>query len=112
MNDEVACSERKRNRRQQVRQADVAVHFTTDTISYSVDNLGAILRWIDMHTEWALTERHVYHVNDGFGDIGHIGVSRCGSSKPLHDVVAKMRVRAVVVLGLTRFVRRRARVCK
>ena len=92
-------SERKRNRSQQIRQTDVAVHFGANTICYSVYDLRTILRRIDVHSERTLTEGQIHHPDDSFGGIG-----RRGSSEPLHDVVTKMRVRAVVVLGLTRLV--------
>ena len=61
-----------------------------------------------MHTEWTLTERHVDHVDDRFGDIGPIDIGGGGSGETLHNVVAEVCVRAVVVLGLTCLVCRRA----
>src|SRR5271154_7169761 len=60
-----------------------------------------------MHTERALTEGRVYHVDDSFRDIGHISVSRRGSGETLHDVVAEVRIRAIVVLGLACLIYRR-----
>src|ERR1700735_3159688 len=100
-------SERKDNWSQQIRQTDVAVHFTTNSICYSVDDLRTVLRGIDVHTEWPLTEGHVHHVDDCFRDIGHVSVSRRSSGETLHDVVAEVRVRAIVVLSLTCLVCRR-----
>jgi len=82
-------SERKRNRSQQVRQTDVAVHFGANTICYSVYDLRTILRGIDVHSERTLTQGQIHHTDDSFGDIGHIGIGRRGSSEPLHDVVTK-----------------------
>src|ERR1700679_1625211 len=97
-------SERKRNWSQQIRQTNVAIHFRPNAISHSVDDLRAVLRGIDVHTERTFTKGHVHHVDNSFGDIGHISIGRRGSSEPLHDVVTKMRVRSVVVLVLTRLV--------
>ena len=59
-----------------------------------------------MHAKRAPTERHIYHVDDSFCDIGHISVSRRGSGKTLHDVIAEARVRATVVFSLTCLVSR------
>src|ERR1700728_3719770 len=97
-------SERKRNRSQQIRQTNVAVHFGANTICYSVYDLRTILRGINVHPERTFTEGQIHHTDDRFGDIGHISIGRRGSSEPLHDVVTEMGVRAVVVLGLTRLV--------
>ena len=57
-----------------------------------------------MHPERAFTEGQIHHADDSFGDIGHISIGWRDSSEPLYDVVTKMRVRTVVVLGLTRLV--------
>src|ERR1700735_132695 len=73
---EHAESERKRNRSQQVRQTDVAVQFGANTIGYSVYDLRTILRGIDVHSEWTLTEGQIHHPDDSFGDIGHIRIGR------------------------------------
>ena len=62
-------SERKRNRSQQVRETDVAVHFGANTICYSVYDLRAILGGIDVHTERTLTEGQIHDTDDSFGDI-------------------------------------------
>ena len=79
----------------------------TNSIRYSVDDLRTVLRGIDVHTEWPLTKGHVHHVDDCFRDIGNVSVSRRSSGETLHDVVAEVRVRAVVVLSLTCLVCRR-----
>src|SRR5271156_6328013 len=103
-NSGLDAQERKRNRSQQVRQTDVAVHFGANTICYSVYDLRTILCGINVHSEQTLAEGQVHHPDDSFGDIGHISIGGGGSSETLHDVLPKMRVRGVVVLGLTRLV--------
>src|ERR1700722_18856391 len=97
-------SERERSWGEQIRQADVAIHFAANAIRYTVYDLRTILCGIDVHSEWTLTEGQIHHADDSFGDIGRIGISWRGSGEAFHDVVTKMRVWAVLVLGLTRLI--------
>jgi hypothetical protein len=50
-----------------------AVHLGTNTICDSVEDLRAVLCGVDVRTERTLPEGPIHHVDDSFGDIGHIG---------------------------------------
>src|SRR3979490_432991 len=53
-------------RLQQILDADAPEQFGADTVGDAVDDLGAILRRIDMDAERSLAERHVDDPDDGF----------------------------------------------
>jgi hypothetical protein len=55
-------------RREQICNADTAEHFGADAIGDAVDDFRAVLRGIDMGTEWPLAEGHADHPDDRFGD--------------------------------------------
>ncbi len=54
-------------RLQQVPEADAAKQFRPDTVGDAVDDLRAVLGWIDMDAERPRTERLADDIDDGDG---------------------------------------------
>lgn len=65
---------------QQVSQADVAEHFRSDAVGDAVDELGAILRRVDVDTKRQGAEGLVDDIDDGGGNGGRIGIGRLKDS--------------------------------
>ena len=62
--------------RQQVVQADVAEHLPAHTVGHAVDDLGAVLRRVDVDPEGTLAEGGVDDPHDGARHL--VGVSVLG----------------------------------
>ncbi len=39
-------------------------HLCTQAIKHGEADVGAVLRWINMDTEWTFTERSINHINN------------------------------------------------
>jgi hypothetical protein len=97
---------------EQIRKAEVVVHFGPHAICDSIDNLGAILRGIDMNPEWTLSEGQIDDLHDGPGDVGYIRVCRRSCRKAFHDVLSEVGTGSIVIFSLTCLVRGHACVCE
>ena len=92
---------------QEVRQANIAEHFGPDTVGDAVDDLGAILRRVDMDAERPGAEGPVDDIDDGCGNGGRIGVGRLQGGEALQRLFRNALVGTVIVFGGTDLVSRR-----
>src|SRR5262249_34970984 len=71
---------------EEVREPDAAQHLGPDAIGDHVDDLGSVLRGVDVNAEWAFAEWGVDDLDDGFGDFVDVGVGGHDSGEALHDL--------------------------
>ena len=89
-------------------QSDVAIHLAPHPIGDTVDDLGTVLRRIDMDPERALAERKVDDPDDLARDFRGVGVGGLEAGKTLQRLVGNAGIGTGFIFGDPRLVGRLA----
>lgn len=72
---------------EQFLQSDIAVQFAPHAVGHAIDDLGTILRGIDMDPERTPSEGGVHHTNDFACDFGRISIGGLEAGQALQRLV-------------------------
>ena len=87
---------------EEIFQPDPPEHFGANTISNTIDHLGAIFGWIDMGTERTLAEGHRDNLCNCRRNGTGLGIKRFERSKSLQCLFRHTLVRSVVIFSRAR----------